>query len=142
MKWFQIISQLLIQYSIQQQRMKAAPEKIKGMTVQAGIYFLGLCFFAVLGLSAIVMIFIDLGRQWDAGNSTHFSGTIEAALWMFALGTVAFGACIYLAQVLSRRQAAEQKAVADRESAAQAVNPLMVFGEEFIGQLISKLNQK
>jgi hypothetical protein len=139
MKWIQLIAQLLIQYSVQQKQVTEAPEKIKGMSIQAGIVFLGLCVFGVLSLASTIMIFSDLGKQWENASDTHLSGPIQASLWMFALGTLVFLICIFWARHLSKKQAPEASPPANGPG---PLNPLTVFGEEFLGQLITKLSQK
>jgi ABC-type Fe3+ transport system permease subunit len=138
MKWIQLISTLLIQYSVQQKRVKEAPEKIKGMSIQAAIYFLGLCFFIVLSLASIIMVFADLGHQWDNGETARLSGTIQASLWMTGLGILVFGLCVLLAKYLARKPAPDHPAP-DTQTKGSELNPLALFGEEFLAQLLAKL---
>ena len=137
MKWLQLVSTLLIQYSVQQRQVKEAPEKIKGMSIQAGIYFLGLCFFIVLALAAIIMIFADLGKQWDSTDPTHFSGTMAASFGMLGLGVLVFGLCVLLARYLAKKP--NQAELPATTAQAAPVNPLSLFTEEFVAQLITKL---
>jgi uncharacterized membrane protein YozB (DUF420 family) len=137
MKWLQLISTLLIQYSTQQQQVKAAPEKIKGMSIQAAIYFLGLCFFIILAMASIITVFSDLGKQWDTTDATRFSGPIQASCWMLALGIFVFGLCVWLARYLAKKPKVDQPPAGVNE--APPVNALSLFTEEFLSQLISKL---
>jgi uncharacterized membrane protein YidH (DUF202 family) len=138
MKWLQLVSTLLIQYSVQQRQVKEAPEKIKGMSIQAAIYFLGLCFFIILAMAGIIMTFADLGKQWDQNDKTHFSGPILASVLMFGVGVVVFGMCVLLARYLAKKPEKELPATTDEPKTA-SVNPLSLFAEEFVAQLISKL---
>lgn len=142
MIWLKFISQIFLQYTIQQKRLEAAPEKIKGMSVQAGLYFTGLCFFLILSLASLIMIFSELGKQWDQGSGTHFSGPILAALIQFGLGALVFGALVLFARYLAKKKpvdAEPAQRAAQIPPVGPAVNPLMIFGEEFLTQLLSKL---
>jgi len=139
MKWLQLISTLLIQYSAQNRQVKEAPEKIKGMSIQAAIYFLGLCFLIILAMAAIILIFADLGKQWDSTDLTHVSGPMLASFWMFGLGVVVFGMCVLLARYLAKKKPEVPAKSAPPPSSGAPVNPLALFGEEFLAQLITKL---
>jgi ABC-type Fe3+ transport system permease subunit len=142
MIWLQLLTQIFSQYTVQQKRLQAAPEKIKGLSVQAGIYFVGLCFFVVLTMASIIMTFCDLGHQWDSDVPTHFSGTLVASILMFILGAIVFGALVLVARAIARKKAASDAAQAEKmvdAPASQPANPLLLFGEEFLAQLIQKL---
>ena len=145
MKWLSLLSQLFLQYSVQQRQMSAqfkeAPEKIKGMTVQAAVYFLGLVFLIAFTLASIVMIFVNLGTQWDSDTPAHWTGTITAASLLFGLGIVAFALAMLLAKYLARKKADETPKKAPAPTAAEAINPLLIFGEEFLKQLLANLNK-
>jgi heme/copper-type cytochrome/quinol oxidase subunit 2 len=146
MKWLSILSQLFLQvgmsYSAQQRQIKDAPEKIKGMTVQAAVYFVGLVFLIAFTLTSIIMIFINLGTQWDSDTPAHFNGTITAAILLFVLGVIAFFISMALAKHLARKKELQiLKDEAEPSAEKTEINPLMVFGEEFLKQLLANLNK-
>jgi cellobiose-specific phosphotransferase system component IIC len=146
MKWLSILSQLFLQfgmnYSAQQRQIQEAPEKIKGMSVQAAVYFVGLVFLIAFTLASIIMIFINLGTQWDSDTPAHFNGTITAAILLFVLGVIAFFISMGLAKYLARKNELQTlKNESARASAKPEINPLIVFGEEFLKQLLANLNK-
>jgi hypothetical protein len=142
MIWLKFISQIFLQYTLQQKRIEAAPEKIKGMSVQAGLYFTGLCFFLILSLASLIMTFSELGKQWDQGSGTHFSGPLLASLIQFGLGALVFGALVLFARYLAKKKptdAPDTGTGPETPPIGPEINPLMIFGEEFLTQLLSKL---
>ena len=137
MNWVQLASTLLMQYSVQRRHLKEAPEKIKGLSIQAAIYGVGLCFMMILTLASIMMTFADLGKQWDSGEPTHFTGTLAASLAMLGTGVLVFGLCVLIARFLARKPSPSLKSVDTDRSLL--IDPLVLFAEEFLTQLVSKL---
>ena len=113
--------------------------KAKGIAVQTGFVIFGALVFMILFLSAIVMVFVDLGNQFEAHAGLHFSGLMLSSIYLTCLGIFVGGVCLIFAKLSAFK---ELKKV--EESQSLAPDPMvlvMTFVEEFLKQLAEKLKE-
>lgn len=121
------------------QLVRQSAEQAKGVAVRSSIVAFGTLGFVAFLVASIIMVFVDLGNQFEAGQGTHFSGMMLAALYLTGLGVVVLGICVVVAKVLASQERARKEAAKPAES---PYAPLVVLGEEFLKQLIENLNQQ
>jgi cytochrome c biogenesis protein CcdA len=118
---------------------KKSTEHAKDVAVRSVVIAFGGFTLLTFLTASIIMVFVDLGHQFESGQSTYFSGMMLSALCLTGLGVVLFGLCLVVAKILSNQEES-RKEIARAEESPYA--PLLVFGEELLKQLIANLDQK
>lgn len=113
-------------------------ERAKEVAIRGSVLLFGLIALFIFSVAAILMVFIDLGTQFEAQN-VHFSGVMLSALFLTFFGLFIFLSC-FIATKIMEKQEQKQKAIAPIENHPYAT--LMIFGEQFIKTLIMQLNEK
>lgn len=119
---------------------KKTSDNAKDVALRSSVIAFGSITFLIFLLTAIIMIFVNLGNQLDSNESLHFSGMMVSACLLFVLGALFLGGCVWASKILYARDQARKAALKEAEPAP--VNALAVFGEQFLKQLAENLNQK
>ena len=120
------------------QFLKKSSANAKDVALRSTVIALGTLSFLVFFITAIIMMFVDLGHQFEA-QDVHFSGMMLSAILLIAFGLLLFGICFAIAKYLSVLELRKKALVA---AEPQPTNTLALFGEEFIKQLIENLSKK
>jgi hypothetical protein len=118
--------------------LKKSTDGAKAIAVQSSVIAFGSMTFLIFFVAAIIISFVDLGNQLEAQSGVHWSGLMQSSLAMLLLGGIVLGACLGIAKYLSAQEAKKkQQAAAERNP----YEPLLLFGEELLKQIIANLNR-
>ena len=119
--------------------LKKTSENAKGVAVRSGVFAFGMMIFLIFLLTSVIFVFVDLGSQFENHNGVHFSGMMLSGIYLCTLGIICFGICFGISKYLAVKEL-------EKKQAAKAdVNPyttLVQFGEVFLSQLITRMNEK
>lgn len=121
------------------QLLKKSSEGAKAVALQSSVIAFGSFSFLILFVASVIIGFVDLGNQLEAGGDLRFSGLMQSALYMFLLGLTILGSGIGVAKYLAAQEAKKKKAA---EAEKPELSPLVLFGEELLKHLIVNLSQK
>jgi uncharacterized membrane protein len=144
MTWLPAILQAVLKYYGQAQLTRLTADKAKDFAIQSSILALGSLIALLFFLAATIMVFVDLGNQFESHGELHFSGMMLSAVFLSVLGLFAFGICFLLAKYFSAKERLKIEEVRTREneSFANQYAPLLAFGEELLKVLTEKISQK
>lgn len=138
MDWLKLVQSVIQLYS--GQMIERSSESAKGIAVKSGIMAFGFISFTVFFLASILMVFIDLGHQFDAHQGVSLSGMMLSALYLFTLGLVVLGICYGVTRIL----AAKEQERRELERLRQREYPsalLLSLGEQILKQVIENLKK-
>lgn len=121
------------------QFIKKSSENAKAVAFQSSFIAFGFMTFVVTFIASLIMIFVDLGNQLEAANGVHLSGMMFSAIYLFSTGLFILGLGCAIAKYFSIQEKNKKKS-AEPDSLSYA--PFILFGEEFLRQLIHHLDQK
>lgn len=118
---------------------RTSAEQAKEIAVRSSVVAFGSLSFLVFLAAAIIMVFVDLGHQFETGRDLYFSGMMLAALYLAGFGAALLGICVGISKILSKREIERLEAAKAREN---AYAPLISLAEEALRQWIAYQEQK
>lgn len=140
MEWLKAFLPLIeagVKLYLSEKIVEKTAHRAKEVAIRSGILIFGGASFLIFFLAAILMVFIDMGNQFETHNGVHFSGMMLSGLYLFSLGLVIFGITYFITKAMEKK-AREAIPVAPINPYA----PLILFGEEFLKALIRNLEAK
>jgi hypothetical protein len=118
--------------------LKKSTDNAKAIALQSSAIAFGSFAFLLFFVASIIISFVDLGNQLEAQSGLHFSGLMQSSLYMLLLGAGVLGISLGVAKYLAAKEAEKKK---ELEAVRNPYEPLILFGEELLKQLIANLNR-
>ncbi len=124
-----------LKFYLSGQLIKKSAQNAKAVAIRSGIIAFGFISFFIFFAASILMLFIDLGHQFETHAGVHFSGMMLSGIYLVSFGILIFGICFAISKIIENRER--------RKKAVSEVNPyhvLIQYSEELLKVLIKQLN--
>lgn len=140
MEWLKALLPLIqtgLKMYVSGQIIQKAAQDTKSIALRSSIIAFGAIAALIFFAAAIIMIFVDLGLQFEVHEGIHFSGMMLSSIFLCGFALLIFGICFGVSKYL----AIQEKNKKELQPVESPYAPLLVFAEEFLERLVTNLNQ-